>query len=246
MSEHKLDFGYGPGWIYGPMGIGLLLTAGGLTLIRFQLPLPGAVLMFLGLQGFLAFAAIKLIYRPDSPLEVPPQLTIFGNEKVLDAGCGSGRLTIAVAKRLKLGKITGIDTFEHDYIRENSPELTYRNAAAAGVAERVKIIRANVLALPFPVETFDLVVSSLLVDQLGDNKAAALAEIHRVIKPRGCFFMLVHVRNLPAFWLMNFLILFISLSWDKWHKLLDTAGFNLVDTGTSHGCAWFLLQKRTE
>jgi len=246
MSEHKLDFGYGPGWIYGPMGIGLLLVAGGLALFKMHWQLPGAVLVLLGFQGFLTFFAVKFIFRPDSPLELPPQVTVFGNENVLDAGCGSGRLSIAVAERLKCGKITGIDTFSHDYIRENSPELAYRNAETAGVRERVEFIGADVLAIPFAGETFELAVSSLLLDHLGDKKKAALAEIHRVIKPRGCFFLMVHVSNLPAFLLMNILVFFTSLSRNKWRGLLEKAGFNLIDTGNLNGCAWFFAQKRSE
>lgn len=244
MSEHKPDFGYGPGWIYGPMGIGLLLVAGGLVLIKMHwLPL-GAFLILLGIQGFLAFAAIKLSFRPDSPLELPHQITVFGNENVLDVGCGSGRLAIAIAQRLKCGKITGVDTFEHDYIRENSPELAHRNATAAGVADRVEFVRADVLDLPFDDETFDLAVSSLLIDHLGAKKNIALAEIHRVIKPRGCLFLMVHVRNLPAFLLLNFMTFFISLPRGRWLQLLDEAGFNIITDGTMNGCAWFLAQKR--
>jgi SAM-dependent methyltransferase len=244
MSEQTPDFGYGPGWIYGPMGIGLLLVAGGLVLIKIQWQLLGAFLILLGIQGFLAFAAIKLIFRPDSPLELPHQVTVFGNENVLDIGCGSGRLTIAVARRLKCGKITGVDTFEHDYIRENSPELAGRNAAIAGVADRVEFIRADVLDLPFDDETFDLAVSSLLVDHLGAKKNTALAEVHRVIKPRGCLFLMVHVRNLPAFLLLNFATFFISLSRRRWLQLLNGAGFNIIADDTMNGCAWFLAQKR--
>lgn len=244
MSENKPDFGYGPGWIYGPIGIGLLLAAAGLALFKLNWWLPGIILLLFALQSFLAFAAIKLIFRPDSPLMLPPQVTVFGNENVLDAGCGSGRLTIAVAERLKQGKITGVDTFEHDYIRDNSPELAYRNAAAAGFTDRVEFIRADAAELPFPDETFDLTTSCLLFDQLGAKKAAALAEIHRVTKPRGCLFLMVHVRNLPAFLLLHFMTFFISLSRDKWQEILDQAGFNLAAEGSVNGCAWFLAQKR--
>lgn len=243
MNAQKPDFGYGPGWIYGPVGIGLLLAAGGLILIKIKWHPLGAFLILLGIQGFLTFTAIKLFFRPDSPLELPHQFTVFGNEKVLDIGCGSGRLTLAVAERLKCGKITGVDTFEHDYIRENSPELAGRNAAIAGVADRVEFIRADVLELPFDDETFDLAVSSLLMDHLGARKNAALAEVHRVIKPRGCVFLMVHVRNLPAFLLLNFATFFVSLPRREWLRLLDEAGFNIIADGTMNGCAWFLAQK---
>lgn len=245
MSGLKPDFGYGPGWIYGPMGIGLLLVAGGLGLFELHWQLIGTVLIILGLQGFLAFAVIKLIFRPDSPLELPPQVTVFGNENVLDLGCGSGRLTIAVAERLKFGKVTGVDTFEHDYIRNNSPELAYRNAELAGVADRVEFLRADAAELPFADETFELTVSSLLLDHLGARTKTALAEVHRVTKPRGCFFLMVHIRNLPAFLLFSFLVLFTSLSQDRWSILLDETGFNLIETGSLNGCTWFLAQKRT-
>ncbi len=53
----------------------------------------------------------------------------------LDVGCGSGALTIAVAKRNPQGTVTGIDRWGAEYA-SFSKRLCEDNAKAEGVAER--------------------------------------------------------------------------------------------------------------
>ena len=54
----------------------------------------------------------------------------------LDVGCGSGALTIAVAKRNPQGKMTGIDRWGAEYASFNKP-LCEDNARAEGVFNRL-------------------------------------------------------------------------------------------------------------
>lgn len=51
---------------------------------------------------------------------------------------------------------------------------------------------ADVTDIPFPFETFDLVVSHEVFEHLSDV-AAALGEIRRVLKPRGLAYIYIHV-----------------------------------------------------
>ena len=37
------------------------------------------------------------------------QLAIQSNQKILDIGCGSGKITAALATRVQAGKVTGLD-----------------------------------------------------------------------------------------------------------------------------------------
>ena len=69
---------------------------------------------------------------------------------VLDVGCGPGLQTIALA-RAQEGRITAVDIH-----REFLVQLV-ANARAAGVAERVRPVLADMGALPFPPASFDLV-----------------------------------------------------------------------------------------
>jgi SAM-dependent methyltransferase len=110
-----------------------------------------------------------------------------GDENVLDVGCGRGLLLIGAAKRLKTGKATGVDVWQSDVLSGNSPEAPLRNAKAEGVENRVKIESADARKLPFGASSFDVVVSSLAIHniQSGPERAKALREIARVLKPGG-------------------------------------------------------------
>src|SRR5918997_1710171 len=78
------------------------------------------------------------------------------NAKILDAGCGTGLLTIALLKALDQPvRITAVDL-------SASSIVTARKAVEekAGRADKVWFTQANVLALPFVSDSFDFVVTS--------------------------------------------------------------------------------------
>ena len=65
-------------------------------------------------------------------------LALRGDERVLDVGCGRGLLAIGAAKRLKNGKVIGIDVFNPFDLSGNSPEAAKANAKIEGVADKAK------------------------------------------------------------------------------------------------------------
>jgi SAM-dependent methyltransferase len=115
------------------------------------------------------------------------QLPWRGDEQVLDIGCGRGLFLIGAAKRLTSGKATGVDIWRDDDLSNNSSEATLVNAKAEGVAAKVKVEEANAVSLPFKDSTFDTVLSSLALHNIEekDDRAKALREIVRVLKPGG-------------------------------------------------------------
>lgn len=110
-----------------------------------------------------------------------------GDETVLDVGCGLGVMLIGAAKRLTTGTAAGIDIWQTKDLSGNHPDATRENARREGVADRVTVSTADMRQIPFPDDHFDVVVSNVAIHNLykPDERAAAVREIARVLKPGG-------------------------------------------------------------
>lgn len=107
--------------------------------------------------------------------------------RCLDVGCGSGALTIAVAKQNPLGTVTGIDRWGAEYA-SFSKKLCEDNAFAEGVAEKTSFARGDALKLDFPDGTFDAVTSNYVYHNIPSrNRQEILLETLRVLKKGGTF-----------------------------------------------------------
>ena len=85
-------------------------------------------------------------------------LALRGDERVLDMGCGRGAVLTAVARRLRTGRVIGINLWLTRDQSGNASHVTLRNAALEGVADRVAIETGDMRALPFADASFDLIV----------------------------------------------------------------------------------------
>jgi arsenite methyltransferase len=115
------------------------------------------------------------------------ELGLRGDEHVLDIGCGRGAVLISAARRLPRGRATGVDIWRLRDQTGNSRAATERNAIIEGVGERVDVVDADARDLPFPPESFDVVLSSLALSNIADSeeRAKALREAVRVLRPGG-------------------------------------------------------------
>jgi arsenite methyltransferase len=112
-------------------------------------------------------------------------LRLRGDEQVLDLGCGRGALLLMVAELLPRGRAVGIDLWRADQTG-NSPEATRRNAEREGVADRVELETGDITRLPFADDSFDLVVSNLVLHNIpAAGRRAAVDEAVRVLRPGG-------------------------------------------------------------
>ncbi len=115
---------------------------------------------------------------------------IADDETVLDVGCGTGSLTLAIANSANVRSVTGIDVTE-SYI-EFARSRTHDS--------RIRYETGDACALPFADGSFDRTLSLLVLNFIPDAPRAA-AEMARVTCPGGVVAAAVwDVRGgLPAF-----------------------------------------------
>ena len=100
-------------------------------------------------------------------------------QSVLDIGCGTGKLSLELAKSLTpAGLITGVD------ICSSMLEVARKNLDKTPYGSHVKLIQENALNLSFADEIFDVVISGFLLRNTADHQKA-LREMIRVLKPGG-------------------------------------------------------------
>ena len=99
-------------------------------------------------------------------------------ERVLDLGSGAGTDSLIAAQMVgEDGRVTGLDM---------TPEMLAkaRAAAAAMGMSNAEFVEGEAERLPFPDESFDVVVSNGVIDLIPD-KDAVFAELFRVLAPGG-------------------------------------------------------------
>jgi trans-aconitate methyltransferase len=102
------------------------------------------------------------------------RLTLEGGERVLDVGCGDGKITAQIAARAPRGSVVGVDP-SHDMIAFASSHFSAHPNLRFEVADARK--------LPYQNE-FDLVVSFNALHWV-PQQDQALAAIHASLKPAG-------------------------------------------------------------
>jgi trans-aconitate 2-methyltransferase len=126
------------------------------------------------------------LYRQRSSLqqtmaaEVLLTLELTSSDRVLDVGCGDGRITSEIARRVPNGCVVGVDA------SSNMIELASRQ-----IGPNLHFEVADACALPFDHE-FDLVVSFNALHWINEQDLA-LASIHKSLKPGGA----AHLRLVP-------------------------------------------------
>ena len=135
-------------------------------------------------------------YLRETPLPMPT------GARILDAGCGTGLLTLALLRVLRRpAEITAVDLSGRSL-------QTARRAVrklAARPRHSVAFVRADALSLPFPEDSFDLVVTSGVLEYLPLREG--LGEMARVLAPGG-HLLFLPVRPSPATRLLEIMFRF--------------------------------------
>ena len=173
----------------------LIPGAIGIVLILLSVALP--ILVFPAVAFLLAagyFACARYLFAPGGKnvqgsiwSALVDRIDWGGGGNVLDIGCGSGALSIRLAKRYPEAMVTGVDLWGKQW--EYSKATCELNASIEGVKERMTFRQASASKLPFPDESFDLVVSNLTFHEVKDapDKRLLLREGLRVLRKGGSF-----------------------------------------------------------
>lgn len=116
-------------------------------------------------------------FNPLIELEERPLLESIGNvknKKVLDVGCGTGRISLKLLRK-------GARIFSIDIIPQM---LNKAKEKAKKYGGKYEFKLASVYRIPYKNNEFDVVVCSLLISHL-KNLRKAIGEMSRVLKPNG-------------------------------------------------------------
>ena len=204
----------------------------------------GAVMVW----AIVGLLLVNVVFGINRPMRLPTERFLAsGRGRVLDVGAGSGRAAVGILLARPGTTVTGLDLYQgYMGIENNTPERFMTNARIAGAAHRAEAVRGDARALPYADGTFEAVVSSYVIDHLrNEGKTKALAEVARVLKPRGELLLLIvnadwisrlfsphalghHPRQDPA----------------RWRALLEEAGFAIEEEGTKPATLYWLARKR--
>ncbi|GIN84521.1 SAM-dependent methyltransferase [Heyndrickxia sporothermodurans] len=114
------------------------------------------------------------------------KLSIKENAVILDIGCGGGKTIQLLSKKNTTAKIFGIDYSDQAIIDSTR---TNRQDVERG---KVKICKANVLAIPFSDQTFDI-ITAFQTHYFWPDLEKAVMEAYRVLKQDGSFFIISEI-----------------------------------------------------
>ena len=143
-------------------------------------------------------------------------------QRVLDIGCGWGRLIIGLLKRFPALQVQGIDISQEAVAR--GPELIARETGRRDV--KLHVGRAE--SLPFEDGSLDAIVSSR-VFQYVSEPVTAMREIDRVLKPGGTVTVLVPNRRNPVRYFQYHTQL---LTCDDLTQWMGAAGLEVTGSGS--------------
>ncbi len=120
--------------------------------------------------------AVSTVHAQGEDLPVIQRLAaLTGSEQVLDAGCGPGPVSLLLAPAA--ARVTAVDLSEPMLDRA-------RRTAAERSQTNIEFHRGNLADLPWPDESFDLIVSRYAAHHWPDPQAV-VTELARLLSPSG-------------------------------------------------------------
>lgn len=108
------------------------------------------------------------------------RMSIGPRERILDAGCGEGRLSRVLATLVPEGLVVGLDA---------SSDAVYAARVQSASVENLMFVWGEAESIPWKEEFFSRVICVDALPYFADP-GAALAEIHRVLSPGASLWVL--------------------------------------------------------
>jgi trans-aconitate 2-methyltransferase len=166
--------------------------------------------------------------------EILKTLQFNGTEKVLDVGCGDGKITAFIAENFTQSSVVGVD------VSTNMIEFALNSCKDKPISN-LSFIQANALTLPFE-EQFDIVTSfSVLHWVIPQQKA--LESIYKALVPGGKALLLLYGRYPMSLCMLSENLIYsqkwkeyfpdyipqrVYFSEEEYYTLLINAGFSEV------------------
>ncbi len=153
-------------------------------------------------------------------------ISFRSSDKILDIACGTGEFECLILRKHPDQQMIGIDISENmlNFAREKC--RAYPNAV---------FLKADASALPFPDQTFDLVISANSLHYF-DKPGVSLAEMRRVLLPEGSLVILDWCKDYLICRCFDFFLRRIERGYQSCYtqrelqRLLDAAGFAVRST----------------
>ncbi|MCL4307294.1 MAG: class I SAM-dependent methyltransferase [Candidatus Thermoplasmatota archaeon] len=106
---------------------------------------------------------------------------------ILDVGCGNGFLLSIAGMFYPRSMLTGIDSFSGSSLHGSSIALARKNMNILGIGERTTIREVDLLENKLPQGKFDLIISNLVLHNLGGRRFQAYSIIGDLLRGNGHF-----------------------------------------------------------
>lgn len=112
------------------------------------------------------------------------ELGLRSGDRVLDVGSGFGRHVYECARRG--ARVVALDYAADEVVETRDTLAAMVDAGEITADKLIGVLRGDATRLPFPDATFDVVITSEVLEHIQDD-VAAVSEMVRVLKPGGRF-----------------------------------------------------------